>query len=275
MRVKEKKKDNLRGIVSNIICKTPSVYKVIKNRECCPSTKFVVKICNDKYSHGSKSSSEVKLGMANFAKLCEICDDFCQLYKLDCRIDDKMFVFRPDDEICMDCHDISEKELDNIKFLEEKSIGSVGALAIHALAFVIFHEMGHVKYDDDKMLQIEKERTADLFAMNVLYGLCDESRDVQLDRNPRLLGAFLANIWVLLVSKPKDAEIATSHPHPIERIYLFLEYFHIKDDSFLWKYAYNTIEKWANENDINMTFVKDSSLSLKDKLLDVYLRYKK
>ena len=75
--------------------------------------------------------------------------------------------------------------------------------------------------------------------------------------------------------KPEDAEIAVSYPHPIERIYLFLEYFHIKEDSFLWEYACDTIVKWANDNHIAMTFVKDCSLSIKDKLLDFYHRYKK
>ena len=148
-------------------------------------------------------------------------------------------------------------------------------MAIYALTFTIFHEFGHVKYDDDSMLQIEKERRADNFALEVLYESCSQKQDTRLEDNPKFLGAFLDNILILLVSKPEDAEIAVSHPHPIERIYLFLEYFHIKEDSFLWEYAYDTIVKWANDNHIVMTFIKDCSLSIKDKLLDFYHRYKK
>ena len=275
MRVKEEKKDKLKAIISHIICKTPSVYNVIKNRGCCPYPRFIVKISNDNDSYGSKSYCEVKLGMGNLAKLCEICDHFCQIFKLQYSIDNNILDFHPDDEICIDCYDISEKDFDNIGFLKDNSIGSVGTLAIYALAFTIFHEFGHVRYDDDSMFQIEKERTADNFALEVLNESCSQEQNIRLEDNPKFLGAFLEIILILLVSKPKDAEIAVSHPHPIERLYLFLKYFHIKEESFLWEYAYDTIVEWANENHIAMTFVKDCSLSIKDKFLDFYHRYKK
>ena len=275
MRVKEEKKDKLKAIVSHIICETPSVYNVIKNRECCSNTKFVVKISNDRNSYGSKLYREIKLGMGNLAKLCDICNHFCKLYKLKFSIDNYIFYFHSDDGISIDCFDINEQDLDNIEFLKDHSIGSVGTLAIYALAFTIYHELGHVKHDDDRMLQIEKERIADFFAMSVLRGSCCEEPNVQLEDNPKFLGAFLENILFLHVSKSRDAEIAVSHPHPIERIFLFLEYFHIDDNSYLWRYAYDTIVKWADDNDLAMTFVKDSSKSIKDKMLDTYHRFKK
>ena len=275
MRVKEEKKDNLKAIVSHILRETPSVYDVIKNRACCPYTRFVVKISNDYDSYGSKSYCEVKLGLGNLTKLLNICNHFCQLNIIEHNIDNDILVYLPDDEICIDCFDISEVDLDNIEFLKDNSIDSVGTLAIYALAFTLFHELGHVKYDDDSMLQIEKERTADIFALEVLCESCSQKQNIRLEDNPKFLGAFLENILILLVSKPKDAEMATSHPHTIERIYLFLEYFHIKENSFLWKYAYDTMVEWANDNYIDMAFVKDSSISIKDKLLDFYHRYKK
>lgn len=275
MRVKEEKKDKIKAIVSYIVCETPSVYDVIKNRKCCPYPRFIVKISNDNDSYGSKSYCEIKLGLGNLTKLFDICNHFCQLYQLECSIDNNILVFHPGDEIYIDSFDISEVDLDNIEFLKDDSIGSVGTLAIYALTFTIFHEFGHVKYDDDSMLQIEKERTADNFALEVLYESCSQKQNIRLEDNPMFLGAFLENILILLVSKPRDAEIAASHPHPIERIYLFLEYFHIKEDSFLWNYAYDTIIKWANDNHIALTFVKDCSLSIQDKLLDFYHRYKK
>jgi len=275
MRVKEEKKDKLKAIVSHIICETPSVYNVIKNRECCSNTRFVVKISNDRNSYGSKSYREIKLGMGNLAKLCDICNQFCHLFQSEYYIDNNILNYHPNDEIYIDCHDISERDLGNIEFLKKNSVDSVGTLAIYALTFTIFHEFGHVKHDDDRMLQIEKERTADNFALEVLNESCSQEQNVRLEGNPKFLGAFLENILILLVSKPKDAEIAVSHPHPIERIYLFLEYFHIKEESFLWGYAYDTIVKWINDNNLAMTFVKDSSISIKDKMLDAYHRFKK
>ena len=275
MRVKEEKKDKIKAIVSHIICETPSVYNVIKNRECCSNTKFVVKISNDRNSYGSKSYREIKLGMGNLAKLCDICNQFCHLFQSEYYIDNNILNYHPNDEIYIDCHDISERDLGNIEFLKKNFVDSVGTLAIYALTFTIFHEFGHVKHDDDRMLQIEKERTADNFALEVLNESCSQEQDVRHEGNPKFLGAFLENILILLVSQPKDAEIAVSHPHPIERIYLFLEYFHIKEESFLWGYAYDTIVKWINDNNLAMTFVKDSSISIKDKMLDAYHRFKK
>ena len=85
----------------------------------------------------------------------------------------------------------------------------------------------------------------------------------------------MENILILQVSKAKETENTMSHPHPIERIYLFLEYFHINNNSYLWRYAYDTIVKWINDNNLAMTFVKDSSISIKDKMLDAYHRFKK
>jgi len=275
MRIEEAKKDKLKAIISHIACDTPSVYNVIKNRGICPYPRFVVKISNDNNSYGSKSYCEVKLGMGNLAKLCEICNHFYQLYKLEFSIDNNILTFHPDDEICIDCFDIREEELINIKFLKDNSIGSVGTLVIYALTFTLFHEFGHVRNDDDSISQIEKERTADNFALQVLHESCSQESNVLLEENPRFLGAFLESILILLISKPGEAEIAESHPHPIERIYHFLEYFQINDDSFLWKYAYDAIVKWANDNYLAMTSEKDSSVSIKDKILDAYHRFKK
>lgn len=269
------KKDNLRAIVSNIVCKNPILYAVIRNRHSGLYSKFIINVTNDKNSYASKKNSEVKLGIGNLAKLCDICIHFCQLYQLELGIDNNILSFQSDDEVYIDCYDINEKDLDNIEFLKDNSIDTVGTLAIYALTYTLFHEFGHVKYDADSMIQIEKERTADNFALEILRKLCNEEPNGRLEENPSFLGAYLDNIVTLLVSKAKDAEISMSHPHPIERIYLFLEYFHIDDNSYLWRYAYDTIVKWANDNNLAMTFEKDSSISIKDKMLDAYHRFKK
>lgn len=275
MRVIEEKKDKLKAVISHIICETPSVYNVIKNQGGCPNPKFIVLISKDNNSYGNKSNCEVKLGMGNLSKLCDICNHFYQLYHFEYSISNNILEFHSDDEFCIDCHDISDKELDNIEFLEDDSIGSVGTLVIYALAFTIFHEFGHVKYDDDSMLQIEKERTADLFAMGIAKEECVKYPDIQIDKNPAFLGALLNVILILNVSDPKFVEIKESHPHPVERLYLLLEYFHIDEESYLWKYTYDMVANWLKEHHLSMTYEKDCSISIKDKLLDAYLRFKK
>lgn len=275
MRVKEEKKNKLKAIISHIICENPIVFKVIKEASTERYRIFTVQIKEDCDSWGSKDNCHIILGVGNLEKLFRICKSFNQVYHLQYSFDNRFFTLITNEDLNIETYDVKESFLENIVFLNGDTDDVAGTLAIHGLAFALYHELGHVKYDDDSLSQIEKERSADTFALKVLHEFCSQKRDLRLEDNPRFLGAFLENILILLVSKPRDAEIAASHPHPIERIYLFLDYFHVKEDSFLWKYAYDIIVKWANDNNIAMTFVKDCSISIKDKLLDFYHRYKK
>ena len=275
MRAKEEKKEKYKAIVSHIICENPTIYEVIKDSTSRLQRKFVVKINEDNCSYGSRNNGEIIIGVGNHEILYKICNNFIPSSHFAFSVDNNFLDYLSDDDLCIDIWDLKETTLDNLGLLNKDEVGPVDILVKNALAYTIYHECGHIKYDNESMLQIEKERTADYFAMEVLQESCSREVNVRLEENPKFLGAFLENILILLVSKPKDAGIEMSHPHPIERIYLFLEYFHIKDDSFLWKYAYDTIVKWANENNIAMTLEKDCSLSIKDKLLDAYHRFKK
>jgi hypothetical protein len=194
---------------------------------------------------------------------------------LEFRTEKTILGFISDDNLCIDIWDLKDTNLNNIDILNKVEVGPVDILVKNAFAFTLYHEFGHVKYDNDSMFQIEKERTADNFALEVLSESCSQESNTQLEENPIFLGAFMENILILLVSKAKETENTKSHPHPIERIYLFLEYFHINDNPYLWRYAYDTIVKWINDNSLAMTFVKDSSVSIKDKMLDAYHRFKK
>lgn len=271
----EQKKDKIKAIVSHIICENPIIYEVILDSISRFQRKFVVKINEDNNSCGSRNDGTIIFGVGNHEKLYEICKNFIQLSHLEFRTENKILEFISDDNLCIDIWDLKDTTLNNIDLLNKDEGDSVDILLKNAFAYTFYHEFGHVKYDKDSMFQIEKERNADYFAMEVLQESCSQEVNVRLEENPKFLGAFLENILILLVSKPKDAEIAMSHPHPIERIYIFLEHFHINDDSFLWKYTHDTIVKWAYDNHLAMTFEKDSSISIKDKMLDAYHRFKK
>lgn len=270
-----KKMERFKAVISHIICENSTIRKVIKYSANRLQNKFVVYINEEENSYGSKNDGEIRLGVGNIEKLYEICEKFTLPSCLEFNTDKKILNLITDDDLCIDIADLKGNTLNNTKFLNKDKIDSVDTLVINALAYTLYHEFGHVKYDNDNMHQIEKERTADDFAMTVLQDSCSHDANIRLEEKPEFIGAFLENIFILLVSKPKDAEITMSHPHPIERIYLFLEHFNIKNDSFLWEYTYDIIVKWANENHIAMTFEKDCSLSIKDKLLDAYHRFKK
>ena len=271
----EQKKEKLKTIVSHIICETPTIYEVMKESISRLQKKFVVKINEDKNSRGSRSDGTIIFGVGNHEKLYSICKDFILLSHLEFRTENTILDFISDDNLCIDFWDLKDTTLNNIDLLNKSEEGPVDVLVKYAFAYTLYHEFGHVKYDDDSMFKIEKERTADNFALEVLRESCFQESNTQLEENPIFLGAFMENILILQVSKAKETENTMSHPHPIERIYLFLEYFHINNNSYLWRYAYDTIVKWINDNNLAMTFVKDSSISIKDKMLDAYHRFKK
>ena len=272
----EQKKVKIKTIVSHIICGNPIIYEVIENSASRRQQKFVVTINEDKNSRGSRNDGKIILGVGNLEELYKVCNNFIHFFNLIFCTGKGSLNVIADDKLSIECWELKETTLNNIyDVLIKDDFDSVSVLVRNSLAFTLFHECGHVKYDDDSMTKIEKERTADNFALEVLRESCSQEPNIRLEGTPMFLGAFLENILTLLVSKPKDAEIAMSHPHPIERIYLFLEYFHIDDNSYLWRYAYDTIVKWANDNNLAMTFEKDSSISIKDKMLDAYHRFKK
>ncbi len=265
------KKKRLTAIVSHIICENSTICKVIEETRSRRQGKFTVQIEEDGNSWGSKENCHIILGVGNLQKLYQICESFSQAYHLQYSSDNRILI--TDDDLNIETYDLKESFLDNVEFLNENTDDAAVTLTRNALAFALYHEFGHVKYDDDSKSQIENERKADLFAMDVVKRMCPNC--TPLDQNLFFLGAFLENIFVLSVSNPKETEISFSHPHPIERIIIFLEYFHIGESSYLWKYTYDEVVKWINANNMSMTYEKNSSITVKDKLMDAFYRFKK
>lgn len=271
MREKEEKKEKLKAIVSNIICNNNSILDVISKS----NRKFIVTINSDKNSRGSKSNCHVILGTQNLITLSKLCNDFCNKFSLELKIDRNVFNYISNDDIYIETYDLKEEELENIKFLDGEKIGPSEYLSICAIAFTLYHEFGHVMYDDDFIFPIEKERKADIFALDIVKKKFSENPRIKIDQSPYLLGAILDTCLILEVCDPVLTEVSTTHPHPIERLYLMLEYFHIEPNSYLWQFVYDVVVSWINKHHISNTFEKDSSKSLKDKILDAYLRFKK
>lgn len=272
-RHKERKKEQIKSIVSQLICDNPIIVAIVKDASSKFQRKFTVQIKEDCNSWGSKDSIHIILGIGNLEKLFQMCKSFSQVYHLQYSSGNRILPLKTDGDLNIETYDVKESFLDKIDFLNEDTFDAAGTLAINSLAFALYHEFGHVKYDDDYELQIEKERKADLFAMDVVKEMCSDC--IPLDRNPIFLGAYLENILMLSVCNPNEADILFSHPHPIERIIILLEYFHIEENSYLWKYAYDEITKWINANNMSMTYERYSSITIKDKLMDAFCRLKK
>lgn len=237
--------------------------------------KFRIWLKADNNSYGSPKDFLVILGIGHSETLLFICDRYIQTHSIDCNIDKKYFDFLIYDDLDVDTWDIEEESLDNIALFNSKIIEENSILAINAIAFALYHEFGHVKYDDFGKSPIEKEKRADLFAYEAVREKQSHHPMIENEKSPFFIGALLELVLILKVCDPLLTEVDASHPHPIERLYYLLEYFHIQEDSFLWEYVYDETVEWANDNHIAMTFVKDYSILAKDKFLDFYHRYKK
>lgn len=109
----------------------------------------------------------------------DICCFFENTYHLDFCTSSDIFNCVEDENFCVDDFDISETVLDNILFSKKSLLDSAGTLFLNAVAFSLYHEFGHIKYDEDYLISIEKEKKADLFAM----GIVQEKTDVRLRIN--------------------------------------------------------------------------------------------
>lgn len=275
MIIQEPKKEILKAIVSHIIHESHKVYDIIEKRKDCALPRFFIEIKDDNLSMALKNECHIIIGIGSLSKLYNICSDFCKTYQMDYSIGKSIINKIEDNNICIDAWGISEQDLDGIKLFEEDTIDSAGILVINALTYTIYHEFGHIKYDEDDMKQIDKEKKADKFAMELVKGKCIEYPLLQMDIAPAFLGALLDNILILYDSNPQKLEESTTHPHPIERIYYFLEYFDISEESYIWEYVYDMIIKWMNENHIALKIKKNCSISAKEQLYTINNRFKK
>ena len=269
---KEWKKEQLKSIVSQLICENPIIFAIVKEASSELRRKFTVQLKEDCNSLGSKDNLHIILGIGNLEKLFQICNSFSQAYHLQYGSGNRIFTLINDEDLNIETNDITESFLDKVEFLNENTDGTAATLTLNALAFILYHEFGLVKYDDDSMLPIEKERKADLFAMDVVKEMCSDC--ILLDKNKFFLGAFLETILTMSMSGPKDTELYFSHPHPIERIIVFLEYFHIGESSYLWKYTYDEIVTWINANNMSMIFEREFD-NYKRRIMDAFCRFKK
>ena len=264
----KRKIERIKAIVSHVLHESSCLLGIVNNTS--GYSQMFQLVINHEHPCGSKKERSIILGLENLSCLYELCHSFCKKYDVTFESNHYEFANHVIDDLSIDTFELKEEELNKTDFLREEEFSSVDLLVIYALASSLYHEFGHVKYDEGPR-SISNERKADEFAFKIVHDKCISKN---IEKSPEFLGLLLDYILILHLLQPYDKRDNT-HPHPIERIYLFLEYFHIKEDSFLWEYAYDTIVKWANDNHIAMTFVKDCSLSLKDKLLDFYHRYKK
>lgn len=272
---KKNNKEILKGCVSNIISRNNSVFKIISDYSQKYDKKFVLTINGDENSRSSKSNGQVILGTGNIRKLYDLCNDFCKDYPSNFYIDNTLAPIH-NDYLCIEIsNDLKEDSFDNIGFLNGEVLKPSGYLTICALAFTLYHEFGHIKCNNEYRPAIEYEKKADFFAMDVVKDNCSHYPKTDISCNPFFLGALLETSMILKICDPIYTEIDTSHPHPIERLYTMLEYFHIEDDSYLWQYVYDVVDKWINEHHLARLFEKEGSKTVKDKLLDAYLRFKK
>lgn len=269
------KKDRIIASINRIISESPSIILDIIKRENSLSPKFVIQIVDDNQSFPC-DESQIILGIHSLSILWNICYDYFESHQLVSDYYTRDIIRNNDKiDICIETKELNEDIFDFTDNYEEEILRTVWPLVENALAYTLYHEFGHIKYDQANKMQIENEKRADLFAMNIVNNKCMGYQDVKLIENPVFLGAFLDNLLILHVSDPNEADVAMSHPHPIERIYLFMEFFHIEDNSFLWDYAYKNVVKWITKNNLAMTFEKDCSIKFKDKFMDAYHRYKK
>lgn len=274
IKTKELKKQKLKAVVNYIICQNAKIYSVIKSTKDVRSGKFRIQLNEDNNSYGNKNDCHIIIGVGNLEKLFDICSSFCQTYHVDYRIDRNVFCLSIDDDLDIDVWDIKEEHLDKFEFLDNKCIGGTDILVLNAFAFTLYHEFGHVKYDDCSKLPIENEMRADLFAFEVVKDKCSNYSEIDVCDSPFFIGALLELVLTLKVCDSLLMKDDASHPHPIKRLYRLMDFFHIKEDSYLWEYIYNIVVDWFNDNNVSM-FVKESSPSFKEKMLDTYHRLKK
>lgn len=144
-------------------------------------------------------------------------------------------------------------------------------LTMQALSFSLFHEIGHLL--NDKSLssysQMTKEYKADEFAFVSITSNCTNYDTAAF------FGALIS-IGQILLKRCKDEEVKdTEHPHSIERMYELFHFWHISDESPFWETAYSIIREWTKRYNIDISWIKGSSSSYKEKVYDAYEHFRK
>lgn len=140
-----------------------------------------------------------------------------------------------------------------------------------SLSFLLFHEIGHLIHDPYilESCPMTRERIADAFAFEALMSGHNNPNNVNY------LGALLA-VGQMLLSRSQDEEIEDiEHPHSIERMYELFRFWNVPDNSPYWEIAFCIIKDWGEKYHQDLTWIKESSLSFKDKVNDAYEHFRK
>ena len=155
---------------------------------------------------------------------------------------------------------------------DEKCLSIYDAATIYSLAYSLYHEFGHVIHNEyiPDSAPFKRENVADTFAFEAVKSMMNDKNEIIL-----IVGVFISIIYVLKKRTPKEETDDKDHPHSIERLYSFLLFWGIPDDSDYWKLAYEVISKWCNKNRLPITWERATSESPKDKFTDAYMYFRK
>ena len=268
-------KKQLKAIISHIISENSDLCDIICSAEK-PFSSFIVNIDNSIQSFGSKSNGQICLGLGNIILLHQLCCRVCEKLKIINHATSNIFTNKNTLRLCVEFDSFSDidKLLYSAHFLDDNVITSADSLTVYAMAYTLYHEFGHIKYDDAANYPLDKERQADWFANETLAKMIACSQNEE-NASLRFWGGIIDVILILFVSKHRHTEISGTHPHPIERLYNFLEFFKVDKEDCLWDFAFYFVKKWLKKNNIIDLSIKDNSLTTHDKFLDIYLRFKK
>ena len=167
---------------------------------------------------------------------------------------------------------IVEEQLKDSDFLKETKVTLCEVLTIYSFAYSLYHEMGHFLLDKfiPQTRPLCRECAADNFAFEALKSMKSTEEDEVL-----LLGAIIGIINVLDIRTPEEEKKDTKHPHSIERLYALLDYWKISDDSPCWRYSFDEVYNWCLKHNISITWMKETSITYKDKFTDAYSHFRK
>lgn len=237
--------ERIKAIVSHVLHESSCLLGIVNNTS--GYSQMFQLVINHEHPCGSKKERSIILGLENLSCLYELCHSFCKKYDVTFESNHYEFANHVIDDLSIDTFELKEEELNKTDFLREEEFSSVDLLVIYALASSLYHEFGHVKYDEGPR-SISNERKADEFAFKIVHDKCILKN---IEKSPEFLGLLLDYILILHLLQPYDKRDNT-HPHPIERLCTLLEHFAISDDSYIWGFIYCNVYEWANKNIISI-----------------------
>lgn len=166
---------------------------------------------------------------------------------------------------------MSIKEMVNDSaFLKMDDMSLFDVLGIYSLAYSLYHEIGHFILNRfiPETRPLCRECAADCFAFEALKSMKVTEEDEVL-----LLGAIIGITNML--RKPKEENEDIEHPHSIERLYALLDFWRITDDSLYWKFSFDEVYKWCIKYHMPIFWIKETSITYKEKFIDAYSHYRK